>query len=318
VLNRPFMSMEERADVVKIASKRDFERGHKMLRKMAAFGDAGEIERAKKRLAMEEQAQLTLARSLTKSAEYFVNYNKIETIFLGSAIYVCLAGIMFSSGYFENPYYRAQELALGWLSLLIVVCSILYYVWVIGKEIKGVALYRREKNKAKWSSFKQKANFHKNVFAIDNANASETEKNAASKIGAAFQGKKCRKELHEKIMKEGTDEQRKTLADVEKHRQERRERRRSGGRRRRRSRSKSGRRRSRSRSRSRRERPDETPEERAARKKRSLQRRETRRKEREEKRKHRDGDETDRRHAREGKSRTGKSGDEPTASAKKE
>ena len=59
ILERPFMSMEEKANVVKMASKRDFERGHKMLRKMAAFGDSDEIERAKKRLAMEEQAQLT-------------------------------------------------------------------------------------------------------------------------------------------------------------------------------------------------------------------------------------------------------------------
>merc|ERR1711865_1151533 len=69
--------------VFNIASERDFERGHKMLRKMAAFGDSDEIERAKKRLAMEEQAQLTVARSITKSATYFVNYNKIEAIFLG-------------------------------------------------------------------------------------------------------------------------------------------------------------------------------------------------------------------------------------------
>ena len=62
------------AEVVKIASERDFERGHKMLRKMAAFGDSDEIERAKKRLAMEEQAQLTVARSITKSATYFVSF----------------------------------------------------------------------------------------------------------------------------------------------------------------------------------------------------------------------------------------------------
>ena len=108
VLNRPFMSMEEKAGVVKIASKRDFARGNKMLRKMAAFGNSDDIEMAKKRLAMEEQAQLTVAKSITKSAKFFVNYNQVEAIFLGCSIYVCLAGIMFSSGYFDNIYYKAQ------------------------------------------------------------------------------------------------------------------------------------------------------------------------------------------------------------------
>merc|ERR1719498_778289 len=45
ILHRPFMSMRERADVVIFASKRDYERGTKMLRKMAAFGDSKEIEK---------------------------------------------------------------------------------------------------------------------------------------------------------------------------------------------------------------------------------------------------------------------------------
>ena len=197
------MSMEEKAAVVKMASKRDFERGHKMLRKMAAFGDSDEIERAKKRLAMEEQAQLTVARSIQKSAAYFVNYNQVEAVFLACAIYVCLAGIMFSSGYFTNPFYAAQEAALGIITCVIVIGSIVYYAWVIGKEINGVALYRREKNKAKWSAFKSKAAFHKDVMSLDNANATEGEKKAASKIGAAFIGKKTRADLHADIEKNG-------------------------------------------------------------------------------------------------------------------
>ena len=85
-----------------------------MLRKMSAFGDQSEIERAKKRLAMEEQAQLTIApRPLTIASKYFVNYNKVEAVFLGCAIYVCLAGVMFSSGYFDNPLFTWQRTFLG-------------------------------------------------------------------------------------------------------------------------------------------------------------------------------------------------------------
>merc|ERR1712146_647220 len=280
---------EERADVVKLASKRDYERGQKNLRKATAFGDPAMIERAKRQLAMEEQAQLTIARSLTKSAKFFVNYNQVETVFLGSAIYVCLAGIMFASGYFENEYYEAQGAVLRIVSLIAICLSIFYFFFIVAREIRGVVLYRREKNKAKWSAFKQKANFHKDLFQLDNANATETEKNAASKIGAAFMGKKARKDLHEKIQAEGTAEEKEKLARMEKNR-------RMKGRR-------SSRRRSRSRSR--RQRPNETPEERAARKERQAKRKQARLKKREEERKRRrengDGNETERRHAREGK-----------------
>jgi hypothetical protein len=262
VLHRPFMSMEEKAAVVKMASKRDFERGHKMLRKMAAFGNADEIERAKKRLAMEEAAQLTVAKSIIHSSKFFINYNQVETVFLGCAIYVCLSGIMFSSGYFDNVYYKAQGDAIGIVTLLVVVGSILYYAWVIGKEINGVAVYRRERNKAKWSSFKQKASFHKNVMSLDNAKATEGEKKAANKIGAAFVGKKARSDMHDDIMKNGTEEQKDKLGRLETTRRDKRtlaKKKRSRSLRKRKTRD-----------------PNETPEMRAARKKRQLKKRQTR------------------------------------------
>merc|ERR1712196_298161 len=119
-------------------------------------------------------------------------------------------------------------------------------------------------------------------------------KKAASKIEAAFLGKKTRADLHAKIEKDGTPEQKEKLRHLEEARRKRKAR----GNRRRRSRS-------RSRSRSRRRDPNETPEERAKRKERQQKRRETRRKKREEERQRRrengDGDETLRRHEREGK-----------------
>merc|ERR1719162_2946818 len=188
VLNRPFMSMDERADIVRLASKRDFERGNKMLRKMAAFGGGGDVERAKKRLAMEEQAQLTIARALTMSAKYFVNYNQVEAVFLGCAIYVCLAGVMFSSG---------------------------YYFYVIGLEVTGVRKYRRHKNKAKWTAFKKKAHFHKDLFNLNNANASNEEKDAASVISACMKGRLDRHLLHERVMNGDNEEDKIILARIE-------------------------------------------------------------------------------------------------------
>ena len=215
VLNRPFMSMDERADIVRLASKRDFERGNKMLRKMAAFGGGGDVERAKKRLAMEEQAQLTIARALTMSAKYFVNYNQVEAVFLGCAIYVCLAGVMFSSGYFANEYYWGQRDGLGYLTLAIVLVSTGYYFYVIGLEVTGVRKYRRHKNKAKWTAFKKKAHFHKDLFNLNNANASNEEKDAASVISACMKGRLDRHLLHERVMNGDNEEDKIILARIE-------------------------------------------------------------------------------------------------------
>merc|ERR1711968_155044 len=215
VLNKPFMSMDERADIVRLASRRDFERGNRMLRKMAAFGDQSEIERAKKRLAMEERAQLTIARSLTIASKYFVNYNKVEAVFLGCAIYVCLAGVMFSSGYLDNPMFTWQRTFLGVFTSIVVTKSIAFYLYVVGLEITGVRKYRRQKNKAKWTAFKKKAHFHKDLFNLNNSNASSEEKKAASVIEACMKGRLERQKLHDRITNSGTEEEKAILARVE-------------------------------------------------------------------------------------------------------
>jgi hypothetical protein len=215
VLNKPFMSMDERADIVRLASRRDFERGNRMLRKMSAFGDQSEIERAKKRLAMEEQAQLTIARALTIASKYFVNYNKVEAVFLGCAIYVCLAGVMFSSGYFDNPLFTWQRTFLGIFTAIVVATSTGFYLYVVGLEITGVRKYRRQKNKAKWTAFKKKAHFHKDLFNLNNSNASSEEKQAASVIEACMKGRLERAKLHDRITNSGTEEEKAILARVE-------------------------------------------------------------------------------------------------------
>ena len=58
--------------------------------------------------------------------------------------------------------------------------------------------------------------------SLDNANASEGEKKAASKIGAAFIGKKARSDMHNDIMKNGTQEQKDALNHLETKRQDKR------------------------------------------------------------------------------------------------
>merc|ERR1712031_108042 len=82
----------------------------------------------------------------------------------------------------------------------------------------AVRNFRAAKNKAKWKSFKKKAAFHQNIMKVDNSNATAEEKQSASKIEAAFKGRKA---LHDRIAKEGTTEQKEKLARVEQKRDDR-------------------------------------------------------------------------------------------------
>merc|ERR1711871_1861550 len=221
LVNRPYMGMVERADVVMRASERDFNKGNKLLRKMSAFGESEDVEKAKKRLEMEQQAQIVTANALRESAKYFVNYNYVESFFMICSIFVCLSGIMFASGYFNMDYLRHQKAALAYLDIFVVVFSIAFFFYVIGMEITAVKRFRTAKNRSKWKSFKKKAAFHQNIMKIDNSNATAQEKQSASKIEAAFKGRQARKALHERIAREGTEEQRRNLEQIERKRRER-------------------------------------------------------------------------------------------------
>ena len=75
--------------------------------------------------------------------------------------------------------------------------------------------YRRQKNKAKWTAFKKKAHFHKDLFNLNNSNASSEEKKAASVIEACMKGRLERQKLHDRITNSGTEEEKAILARVE-------------------------------------------------------------------------------------------------------
>merc|ERR1712146_547541 len=186
VLNKPFMAFPERYAVVKFAARRNREKGEKMI----AFGDTVEIERMRKRIVMEEQAELSMAKQILAAAKFNLDYNFLESFYLGCAIYVCMAGLMFSSGSFDNPYFKAQRDGLGYLTLTVILFSTLMLFYSVGKDLRAISKWRKMKNKAKWTAFKKKANFHKDALTnLDNESASEEQKQAASKIEAAFKGK---------------------------------------------------------------------------------------------------------------------------------
>lgn len=152
------MSMIERSQIVDEASKRDFQRGEKLVRKMNAFGgDAADIEKLQNQLKMEETAQKQISYALKLSAKYFVNYNDVESVFLVASIFVCLSGVMFGSGYFTPSHRKSQESAMCSAVVCVVAFSFIYYCYVIGMEITGQKKYNLAINKAKWQSFKKKS-----------------------------------------------------------------------------------------------------------------------------------------------------------------
>merc|ERR1712185_321506 len=205
LVHRPYMGMDERADVVLYASERDFNKGNKLLRKMSAFGESEDVEKAKKRLEMEQQAQIVTANALRESAKYFVNYNKVESFFMICSIFICLSRVMFASGYFNMDYLKNQKAALAYVDIFVVVYSIAFFFYVVGMEITAVRNFRAAKN----------------IMKVDNSNATAEEKQSASKIEAAFKGRQARKALHDRIAKEGTTEQKEKLARVEQKREDR-------------------------------------------------------------------------------------------------
>merc|ERR1712196_240496 len=162
-----------------------------------------------------------ISYALKLSSKYFVNYNTVEAYFLVASIFVCLSGVMFGSGYFTPSHRKRQEALLCSLVITVVASSYIYYCYEIGMEITGQKKYNLAINKAKWQSFKKKAAFHKDLFRTTNDNASPEEKEAATRIEAAFKGRKSRQELHDKIMREGTDEQKQALLDLERRRERR-------------------------------------------------------------------------------------------------
>eukprot|EP00946_MAST-07B_sp_MAST-7B-sp1_P001358 g1358.t1 len=70
--------------------------------------------------------------------EYFFDYNTVELVLIGTAIVVCAAGIMFTSGRFENrPDLQWQQDLIGTAVVILVVVSLLYYLIIVFVELVG-------------------------------------------------------------------------------------------------------------------------------------------------------------------------------------
>jgi hypothetical protein len=139
VLNRPYMSMVERPDVIRQAELRGELRSinRAVLRareieasrtKTKSFGGVKSFDEEQKRREKKK------ADRKAKTA-YFFNYNTVETTLLGCGVLINLCGVMFSSSRFEESYYQGQQEFITYCAILIIVFSVVYYGCVCVAEI---------------------------------------------------------------------------------------------------------------------------------------------------------------------------------------
>merc|ERR1711871_1708850 len=136
VLNRPYMSMSERPEVIRFAAERG---------ELPAVNPS--VVKAKKirEQRMRRQGwkfdthahEKPSVRKLIRKGkiEYFFNYNTVETTLLGSAVLINLAGVMFSSARMQESYYEGQQEAITYCAIMIIVLTLLYYFVVCAAEL---------------------------------------------------------------------------------------------------------------------------------------------------------------------------------------
>ena len=94
-------------------------------------------KKRKKNRRISTVVALKIKSSGTKCCQKLVNYNVVEAVLLACAVLIMLAGIMFSSDRFENGKNRDELGFLTWLTLLIIIASLGYYVFVLSLEVSA-------------------------------------------------------------------------------------------------------------------------------------------------------------------------------------
>ena len=75
-----------------------------------------------------------------REREFFFDFNTVEQILLSCAIFVCLSGVMFESDRFQNDVsgrYGWQRDALTFMTVAVILFSLIYYTSVFASEIAG-------------------------------------------------------------------------------------------------------------------------------------------------------------------------------------
>ena len=153
----PYMSMSEREEII-FQHKRQVELGNRTHAMLASI--ISDVKRQGKKVVtrMDMEGKQALIRQ--RAANFFWNYNTVESVLLFCAVLVNLAGVMFESGQLDLPGYGAQKDFITYVILLVIVFSIVYFASVLVSEVYIMCKAHDEGKAAKKGQGKGKDGIH--------------------------------------------------------------------------------------------------------------------------------------------------------------
>jgi hypothetical protein len=92
--------------------------------------DSSYRKKTRKNMKLGGEQLPTMANTAKAVGNFSFNYNTVEATLLTSAIFICLAGIMFQSGRLSTARYAGQKTALSAWVMFLMVMSVLYWMTV--------------------------------------------------------------------------------------------------------------------------------------------------------------------------------------------
>ncbi len=89
------------------------------------------------KVGFNEVSETRVVKRKKIKSNYFFDYNTVELILLGCAIVVCAAGIMFTTGKFDDDRQVWQQDLIGTVVVIIITLSLIYYFVVVIAELCG-------------------------------------------------------------------------------------------------------------------------------------------------------------------------------------
>eukprot|EP01029_Cantina_marsupialis_P013543 TRINITY_DN2_c0_g1_i4.p1 TRINITY_DN2_c0_g1~~TRINITY_DN2_c0_g1_i4.p1 ORF type:complete len:592 (+),score=144.91 TRINITY_DN2_c0_g1_i4:205-1776(+) len=107
-----------------------------------------------------------------RTLNFFWNYNTVEMVLLGCSVFVNLAGIMFESGDIGTSYYDAQRKLLVYVTIFVILGSIVYLGMVLVSEIMTTVRGHQPKTYGKNRSLSDKSPTNRNSSKSPSVNKS--------------------------------------------------------------------------------------------------------------------------------------------------
>ena len=155
VKHQPYMSTSQRKEVVrdhrrkamlgipkhvKIANQvkisRDTERKKKHRSNLRRHSSFDRVTRSMSDSQL--GSSLSSSKAPLKEKQYFWDFNTVEQVLISCAILVCLSGVMFESDRFKgSTTFGWMGDVLGYLTIFVILFSLVYYISVVASEICG-------------------------------------------------------------------------------------------------------------------------------------------------------------------------------------